>query len=101
MDVFLMIRSLALSFLLITSTLVCAEEDLELLWKNVLALIANFWKAGYSNVIVGSFFSTYKEYQQIRQRLPKDVNIFLVHLCASKPVRDQRRIEPGQQRGPA
>jgi hypothetical protein len=69
------------------------EAFIELLWKNVLALIVNFWEAGYSNVIAGSFLSTYEEYRRFRQQLPKDVDIYLVHLCTSKPVRDQRRIE--------
>ncbi len=66
---------------------------MQLLWQNMAALIKNFWAAGYSTVVAGSSFDDYKGYIQLRQRLPEDVSVYLVHLCASKAVRDQRRID--------
>ena len=67
---------------------------LELLWNNVSNVITNFWAAGYTTVITGSFLEgdTHDSYQQFRTRLPEDVAIYLVHLQASRPIRDQRRI---------
>jgi hypothetical protein len=64
-----------------------------LLWDNVAALACNFWQAGYANVIAGSFINDYADYVQFRSRLGGDVCIYLVQLCASRAVRDQRRIE--------
>lgn len=64
-----------------------------LLWNNVTALARNFWQAGYTNVIAGSFINDYSDYAHFRTRLDRDVEIYLVHLCASKAVRDRRRIE--------
>ena len=66
---------------------------MELLWRNVAVLVRNYWAAGYRNVIAGSFFDELPEYLRFRPLLPPDVRIYLVHICASKEVRDQRRIE--------
>jgi guanylate kinase len=63
-----------------------------LLWDNVAALVRNFWRAGYTDVIAGSLINDYADYVQFRSRLDGDVGIYLVQLCASKAVRDQRRI---------
>ena len=63
-----------------------------LLWDNVAALVRNFWQAGYATVIAGSFLNEYADYVQFRPRLEGDAGIYLVQLCASKSVRDQRRI---------
>jgi guanylate kinase len=65
---------------------------LKLLTKNVAALTRNFWDAGYQNVVIESPFDFYEEYVEFRQLLPTNINIFMVHLCASKKVRDVRRI---------
>jgi len=65
----------------------------ELLWNNVAALARNFWQADYANVIAGSFINDYADYAQFRGCLDRDVEIYLVHLCASKTARDHRRIE--------
>lgn len=64
-----------------------------LLWNNVTALAQNFWQAGYTNVIAGSFINDYSDYAHFRTRLDRDVEIYLIHLCASKAARDRRRIE--------
>lgn len=63
-----------------------------LLWDNVAALAHNFWQAGYDTVVAGSFINDFGDYQQFRSRLDGDVSIYLVHLCASKQARDERRI---------
>jgi hypothetical protein len=63
-----------------------------LLWDNVATLVHNFWQAGFRTVIAGSFINDYPDYAQFRSRLDNDVRIYLIHLCASKPVRDHRRI---------
>lgn len=63
-----------------------------LLWDNVVGLVRNFWQAGYTTVIAGSFINDYPEYVQFRSRLDGNAHMYLVHLCASKPVRDARRI---------
>jgi energy-coupling factor transporter ATP-binding protein EcfA2 len=63
-----------------------------LLWDNVAALVFNFWQAGYANVIAGSFINDYADFVQFRSRLDGNVGIHLVQLCASRAVRDQRRI---------
>lgn len=63
-----------------------------LLWDNVAAIVRNFWRAGYANVIAGSFINDYDDYLQFRSRLDCDVRVYLVHLCASKAARDRRRI---------
>jgi adenylylsulfate kinase-like enzyme len=67
-------------------------EFMELLWRNMAALIKNFWAAGYSTVVAGSSFDNHKGYVRFRKGLPENISIYLVHLCASKAVRDQRRI---------
>lgn len=67
------------------------DAFLQLLWKNVLDVTQNFWTFGYHTVITGSFFDGYPQYLDFRKRLPPDVEITLIQLCASKAVRDQRR----------
>ena len=69
------------------------DAFVRLLWRNVLALMNNFWEAGYLNVIAGSFLGTYDEYKQFRENVPKDTNIYVIQLCASREKRDIRRIE--------
>lgn len=68
---------------------------LQLLQGNVSAVITNFWDAGYRVVIAGSFLDgdTHASFRQFQARLPEDITIYLVHLQASKPVRDRRRID--------
>lgn len=71
------------------------QPFLQLLWSNVTDVITNFWAAGYSTVITGSFLDgdTYTSFRQFRTRVPEDVSIYVIHLLASKPIRDQRRID--------
>lgn len=64
-----------------------------LLWDNVAALVRNFWEAGYATVVAGSFINDYADFEQFRTRLDGDIDIYVVQLCASKAVRDTRRIE--------
>lgn len=68
------------------------DSFVELLWKNVLCLIKNFWEAGYSNIIAGSFIGSHEAYKKFRSCLSKNINVYVVQLCASKSVRDKRRI---------
>jgi predicted ATPase len=63
-----------------------------LLWDNVAAVVHNFWEAGYATVIAGSFINDYPDYLQFRSRLDGEVAVDVVQLCASKAVRDERRI---------
>lgn len=69
------------------------DHFIKLLWRNVLDLTNNFWEAGYSNVIAGSFLNTYDEYKEFRKNLPEDTKVFIIQLCASGDVRDTRRIK--------
>jgi hypothetical protein len=69
------------------------DAFLQLLWKNVLDVTYNFWAFGYHTVITGSFFDGYAQYLDFRKRLPPDIRVTLIHLCASKAVRDQRRAQ--------
>lgn len=64
-----------------------------LLWKNVVALTQNYWAAGITTVIAGSFINDFQDYSRFRTHLLSSANIYLVHLCAAKLVRDQRRID--------
>jgi GTPase SAR1 family protein len=67
------------------------NEFLRLLGKNVLDLTHNFWDFGYNTVVTGSFFDHYSQYLEFRNLLPQDTHITLIHLFASKTVRDHRR----------
>lgn len=71
-----------------------SQSFLDLLWDNIAGVITNFWGAGYSVVITGSLLNgdTHASLQQFRTRLSDDFDLYLVHLTASKKVRDQRRI---------
>jgi predicted kinase len=64
-----------------------------LLWDNVAAVAHNFWRAGYTTVVAGSFINDHADYRQFRQRLRGDVKVVVVQLTATKAVRDRRRIE--------
>jgi hypothetical protein len=68
---------------------------LQLIWSNVSEVITNYWAAGYATVITGSLLDgdTYASFQQFRTMLAENVSIYVVHLFAAKPVRDQRRID--------
>lgn len=71
------------------------QAFLDLLWDNVTSVIANYWAAGYPTVITGSLLDgdTHTGFRQFRMRLPDDIDVYVIHLTASKPVRDQRRID--------
>lgn len=71
------------------------QPFLDLLWNNVTAVITNYWAAGYHTVITGSLLDgdTHASFRKFRARLPDDVCFYVVHLTASKQVRDQRRID--------
>lgn len=74
------------------------EAFLQLLWKNVADVTRNFWDAGYQTVVAGSFASNIDHYRAFREVLNRDqnVNVYVVQLCAGKPVRNVRRIERGK-----
>jgi adenylate kinase family enzyme len=72
------------------------DAFLQLLWKNVADLTRNFWDAGYRTVVAGSFANTIDQYRAFRRVLNRDANVYVVQLCAGKPVRDVRRIERGK-----
>ena len=65
---------------------------LDLLGRNVSALAKNFWAAGYENVLAGSFLDNRVELDRFRTLIAADVEWVVVQLCASKSVRDERRI---------
>jgi hypothetical protein len=69
------------------------EPFLELLWDNVAAVADNFWDAGYTTVISGSFLRGYPDLPRFRERLGIEPVVYVVQLCASKAVRDARRIQ--------
>jgi hypothetical protein len=69
------------------------EEFKTLLWDNVAAVVRNFWQAGHTTVVNGSFINDYADFERFRSRLDSDVSVYVVQLCASKLVRDRRRIE--------
>ncbi len=72
------------------------DSYLQLLWKNVADLTRNFWDAGYRTVVAGSFANSIDQYRAFRGILNRDANVYVVQLCAGKPVRDVRRIERGK-----
>ena len=67
-------------------------EFLNLLWQNIACLAKNYWEAGYETFLTGSFYDYLKDHDAFRKYVPKDATVFIVHLCASKPIRDTRRI---------
>ena len=67
------------------------DDFIRLLWNNVVACIHNFWAAGYSTVIAGSFCSL-AELPRFLALLDGAPEVFVVHVCASKVVRDGRRM---------
>ena len=69
----------------------------DLLRRNVAGLVANFWAAGYVNVITGSFLRRYSDYVSFRQLLPRPSAVFLVDLLVDREVRNRRRITRAKQ----
>lgn len=77
------------------NSFVFGPSFLQLLQDNVCDVITNFWAAGYRVVITGSFpcGDTHFSFRRFQAQLPEDVSVYLVHLRASKAVRDRRRID--------
>ena len=77
----------------------CPMDDrfFDLLRRNVAGLVANFWAAGYVNVIAGSFLRRYSDYVSFRQLLPRPSAVFLVDLLVDREVRNRRRITRAKQ----
>jgi energy-coupling factor transporter ATP-binding protein EcfA2 len=77
----------------------CPMDDafFDLLGRNVAGLVANFWAAGYVNVIAGSFLRRYSDYLSFRQLLPRPSAVFLVDLLVDREVRNRRRITRAKQ----
>ena len=76
----------------------CPMDDtfFDLLGRNVAGLVANFWAAGYVNVIAGSFLRRYSDYVSFRKLLEPSA-VFLVDIRVDKQVRDHRRITRAKQ----
>ncbi len=71
-----------------------SRNDFDLIWKNIVSLTKNFWEAGYNNVIAGSFFDYYSEFNNFLKLLSEETfEIILIQLCARKDVRDIRRAK--------
>ncbi|MCW6011002.1 hypothetical protein K1W54_41615 [Micromonospora sp. CPCC 205371] len=72
----------------------CPMDDqfFDLLRRNVALLVGNFWSAGYSNVIAGSFLRSYVDYLAFRPLLTQPVEVFLVELRVARDVREHRRL---------
>lgn len=70
------------------------QAFLDLLWSNLTAVISNFWAAGFTTVITGSFLDrdTHSSLQEFRDRLGQSPTLYMVHLVPSKAARDRRRI---------
>lgn len=77
----------------------CPMDDMffALLRRNVAGLVENFWAAGYSNVIAGSFLRHYSDYLSFRPLLSQPSAVFLVDLLVDREVRDHRRITRAKQ----
>ncbi|MEU6265479.1 hypothetical protein [Saccharopolyspora shandongensis] len=74
------------------------DDDLfGLIRRNVALLVENFWRAGYANVIAGSFLREYSDYLAFRRLLPPPSAVFLVELLVAKDVRDRRRVTRAKQ----
>ncbi len=43
-------------------------------------------------MIAASVANTYPEYAAFRDLLPRDINVYVIQLRASKPMRDERRL---------
>jgi len=69
------------------------DEFQALAIKNSIALIHNFYEAGYETVVAGSFIGNRNGYDRFRKLLSGKPNIIVVMLTTSKPVRDDRRIK--------
>ncbi|MBO0868259.1 MAG: zeta toxin family protein [Micromonosporaceae bacterium] len=69
----------------------------DLLRRNVAALVENFWRAGYRNVVAGSFLRDYRDYAAFRRLLTQPSAVFLVELLVAKRVRDHRRLTRAKQ----
>src|SRR5690606_35577919 len=67
---------------------------LELLWSNVIAVVENFWAAGCTTVITGSFLDrdAYSSLRESLDRLGHGPTLYVVHLVPSTSARDRRRI---------
>jgi hypothetical protein len=69
------------------------DDDLfGLIRQNVALLVENFWRAGYANVVAGSFLRGYPDYLAFRRLLASPCAVFLVELLVAKDVRDRRRV---------
>jgi hypothetical protein len=77
----------------------CPMDDdfFELLRRNVAGLVENFWTAGYTNVIAGSFLRDYPDYLAFSKLLTQPRSVFLVDLIVDKDVRDARRVTRAKQ----
>ena len=73
------------------------DAYLRMLRKNVADLTRNFWSAGYPTVVAGSFLSNVDQYQEFRDVLNTPANVYVIQLCASKAMRDLRRINRGKE----
>jgi ABC-type cobalamin/Fe3+-siderophores transport system ATPase subunit len=73
------------------------NEFFDLLRRNVAGLVENFWTAGYTNVIAGSFLRDYPDYLAFRKLLTLPRAVFLVDLIVDKDVRDGRRVTRAKQ----
>jgi ABC-type cobalamin/Fe3+-siderophores transport system ATPase subunit len=73
------------------------DEFFDLLRRNVAGLVENYWTAGYTNVIAGSFLRDYPDYLSFRKLLALPRAVFLVDLIVDKVVRDGRRVTRAKQ----
>jgi chloramphenicol 3-O-phosphotransferase len=73
----------------------CPMDDdfFALLRRNVALLVESFWRAGYTNVVTGSFLRAYPDYLAFREVLAEPAAaVYLVDLRVARDVRDQRRL---------
>jgi hypothetical protein len=73
------------------------DELFGLIRQNVALLVENFWRAGYGNVVAGSFLRGYPDYLAFRRLLTSPSAVFVVELLVAKDVRDRRRLTRAKQ----
>jgi energy-coupling factor transporter ATP-binding protein EcfA2 len=74
------------------------DEDLfGLIRQNVALLVESFWRAGYVNVVAGSFLRGYADYLAFRRLLAPPSAVFVVDLLVAREVRNHRRLTRAKQ----
>ena len=68
------------------------QKLLSLTVENAAALVGNFFRAGYWQVVLTGGVPTQKELDSLLARIPADCRVLYIWLDVDKPRRDKRRI---------